>query len=155
MLRSLDDPKVCVGLGRRFEKLAPSTLPRWGAMSSPQMLRHLALAFEMALGDCAVLDRPERGLDRPIVRFVVLSLPVRWPHGTPTIPEIDIAAHPSVEEPATPFTELRSAVISVMTRFSQARDFRPAHPLLGRFTRDQWMRWGFLHTDHHLRQFGC
>ena len=21
-------------------------------------------------------------------------------------------------------------------------------------TRAQWMRWAFMHTDHHLRQFG-
>ena len=28
------------------------------------------------------------------------------------------------------------------------------HPILGPMTRAQWMRWAFLHTDHHLRQFG-
>ena len=28
------------------------------------------------------------------------------------------------------------------------------HPILGPMTRAQWMRWAFLHTDHHLRQVG-
>jgi hypothetical protein len=31
---------------------------------------------------------------------------------------------------------------------------RPAHPIFGRMTEAEWMRWGYLHTDHHLRQFG-
>ena len=28
------------------------------------------------------------------------------------------------------------------------------HPVLGPMTRANWMRWAWLHTDHHLRQFG-
>jgi hypothetical protein len=28
------------------------------------------------------------------------------------------------------------------------------HPMFGDLTSWQWMRWGYLHTDHHLRQFG-
>jgi hypothetical protein len=27
------------------------------------------------------------------------------------------------------------------------------HPMLGPMTRAQWMRWAYMHTDHHLRQF--
>jgi hypothetical protein len=30
----------------------------------------------------------------------------------------------------------------------------PPHPILGRLSRGQWMRWGYRHMDHHLRQFG-
>jgi hypothetical protein len=28
------------------------------------------------------------------------------------------------------------------------------HPIFGRITRAEWLRWGYLHADHHLRQFG-
>ena len=28
------------------------------------------------------------------------------------------------------------------------------HPVFGPMTRGAWLRWGYLHTDHHLRQFG-
>jgi hypothetical protein len=28
------------------------------------------------------------------------------------------------------------------------------HPMFGAMTTLEWMRWGYLHTDHHLRQFG-
>jgi hypothetical protein len=28
------------------------------------------------------------------------------------------------------------------------------HPFFGQMTEKEWMRWGYLHADHHLRQFG-
>lgn len=30
----------------------------------------------------------------------------------------------------------------------------PDHPMFGPMSFADWMRWGYLHTDHHLRQFG-
>ena len=27
------------------------------------------------------------------------------------------------------------------------------HPTMGELTREEWMIWGWRHTDHHLRQF--
>jgi len=27
------------------------------------------------------------------------------------------------------------------------------HPFFGALTPDEWMIWGYRHTDHHLRQF--
>jgi hypothetical protein len=31
----------------------------------------------------------------------------------------------------------------------------PTHPIFGRMSEAAWMRWAYLHTDHHLRQFGA
>jgi hypothetical protein len=28
------------------------------------------------------------------------------------------------------------------------------HPIFGPMSAAAWMRWGYLHADHHLRQFG-
>ena len=28
------------------------------------------------------------------------------------------------------------------------------HPIFGALSRAAWLRWGYLHVDHHLRQFG-
>jgi hypothetical protein len=28
------------------------------------------------------------------------------------------------------------------------------HPFLGKLSRAEWLRWAYLHMDHHLRQFG-
>ena len=31
----------------------------------------------------------------------------------------------------------------------------PVHPIFGRMSPAAWLRWAYLHTDHHLRQFGA
>jgi hypothetical protein len=31
----------------------------------------------------------------------------------------------------------------------------PAHPFFGRMREEDWMRLGYLHLDHHLRQLGA
>lgn len=31
----------------------------------------------------------------------------------------------------------------------------PPHPVFGRMSKGAWLRWGYLHMDHHLRQFGA
>jgi hypothetical protein len=45
---------------------------------------------------------------------------------------------------------------SLLQRFvtSEMTD-RPPHPVFGRMSNKAWLRWGYLHTDHHLRQFGA
>jgi hypothetical protein len=49
--------------------------------------------------------------------------------------------------------ELRG-LIDRFTR--QPRDFElQMHPIFGAMTEEEWMRWGYLHMDHHLRQFGA
>ena len=37
----------------------------------------------------------------------------------------------------------------------QPRDFVwQRHPIFLEMSEEDWMRWGYLHMDHHLRQFG-
>jgi hypothetical protein len=28
------------------------------------------------------------------------------------------------------------------------------HPVFGQMSESAWLRWAYVHTDHHLRQFG-
>jgi hypothetical protein len=46
------------------------------------------------------------------------------------------------------------AVIDRFTAQPRAFQFRP-HPMFREMSEKDWMRWGYLHTDHHLRQFGA
>jgi hypothetical protein len=32
---------------------------------------------------------------------------------------------------------------------------RQSHPLFGAMSAAAWLRWAYLHLDHHLRQFGA
>jgi hypothetical protein len=153
-MRTLADPANRDAVTRRFDRLTPVTPAQWGTMTSTQMLRHLVIAFRMALGECPVAEASSRKFDNPLVRFAALSLPVRWPRGVKTLPEIDCCAlQPSPAE----FGQDRADLAILIRRFGDvsASSLRSTHPMFGPLTRTQWMRWGFCHSDHHLRQFGC
>jgi hypothetical protein len=83
-----------------------------------------------------------------------LYAPFRWPAGILTTPDLDQDGGGTrpVEFEAD-VAELERLLIEVTTdrrdRFSQY-----FHPLFGRMSESAWLRWAYLHADHHLRQFG-
>ena len=94
-------------------------------------------------------------LQRTIVKWIALYLPLRWPGGRiVTRPEIDQQlAGTRPGDFAADVAELEALMVLVT---SQAGTFGwPPHPIFGRMSEADWMRWGYLHTDHHLRQFGA
>lgn len=40
-----------------------------------------------------------------------------------------------------------------MDAFADCQTFG-VHPGFGRMSQSDWLRWGYRHVDHHLRQFG-
>jgi hypothetical protein len=53
---------------------------------------------------------------------------------------------------AADVTQLEMLVELITTRKGC---FGPTHPIFGSMSNTDWMRWAYLHMDHHLRQFGC
>jgi hypothetical protein len=136
----------------RLRKLQPESLRRWGKMSAHQMVCHLVDAFRMMTGEKRVSHAT--GLpQRMLLKWAVLYLPVRWPPGILTRPEIDQefgGTRPS--DFAADVKELESRV-EVLSR--QITTFEvQAHPIFGPMSHAAWLRWAYLHMDHHLRQFG-
>jgi hypothetical protein len=72
--------------------------------------------------------------------------------GVPTRPEIQQGKGGSL--PLDFGQDLRW-LLSTLDRFCDALP-RPCmpHPIFREMTAEDWMRWGYLHADHHLRQFG-
>jgi hypothetical protein len=141
-------------LRRRLRDLRPDAARRWGTMTVHQMVCHLGDAFGMALGRKAVT--PASGLlQRTLVKWVALSAPLPWPAGIRTRPEIDQALALCTAPVA--FDVDRGRVEALMEEMiGAAPGFPwPPHPIFGRLSPSDWMRWGYLHTDHHLRQFGA
>jgi len=48
----------------------------------------------------------------------------------------------------------RARNFELVTAPARSFDWQP-HPRLGRMSEREWLRWGYLHMDHHLRQFGA
>jgi hypothetical protein len=138
---------------RRLRNVRPESARRWGKMSAPQMVCHLADAFRMALGQKAVSGVPGF-LNRTIVKWGALYAPLRWPPGILTRPEIDQEV--TGTRPCDFATDVAQveAFVSLMT--APKVDFEwPSHPIFGKMSESDWLRWGYLHMDHHLRQFGA
>jgi hypothetical protein len=137
---------------RRIQTLRPDSQRRWGRMSAHQMVCHLSDSCRMAAGELPVHDVAVP-LPRAAVRCLALYLPVRWRAGHTTVPEID-------QQMAGTRPGDFAADLAALTREIQALADRrgamwPRHPVFGRMSEAEWLRWGYLHTDHHLRQFGA
>ncbi len=119
-------------------------------MSAGGAVCHLSACFEMAVGVQACV--PKTGLlQRTVLKFGALRIPLQWPHGVDTLPEL-VEGAPGIRP--GDFDADRTRLITAFNRFVGAASLPVAHPNFGPMSRWDWMRWGYLHTDHHLRQFG-
>ena len=148
-MRTLAAPSRVSEIHRRLALLSPTDPPLWGLMTAHQMICHLTEAFRCALDERSVAPFNAFPLPRSIFKYVALYMPVHWPPGVPAPPEIRIS-----ESPPADFHTSRTTLLATIDSFLQSADLAPQHPMWGRMTRAQWLRWGYLHTDHHLRQFG-
>ena len=134
----------------RLASLRAESPRRWGKMSSHQMIVHLRDAFLCPLGEKAA-STARVPVPRAVMKFGALYFPMKWPKGVPTRPEMEQGVGGTL--PAEYGGDLEKLVV-VMDRFVQAREFGVVHPIFGEMSGKDWMRWGYLHCDHHLRQFG-
>ena len=150
-LASLARPRDAEALRRRVEDLRPSATPRWGRMSAPQMVCHVTDALRMAAGEKPVSDA-SGFFQRTILKWVALYLPLSWPAGIQTRPEIDQQCGGTA--PAE-FPRDVAQLEALLHRITTEPISWAPHPIFGPMSRRQWLRWAYLHTDHHLRQFGA
>jgi hypothetical protein len=121
-------------------------------MSVHQMVCHLADNFRMALGLRAV-EATRVPLPRGLVKWGALYARIPWPKGIPTSVATD------QERGGTRPVEFAAdlaEVVALFERFAREAGLeRRPHTVFGAMTAADWQRWAWLHTDHHLRQFGA
>ena len=156
--RTLANPANKQEIVGRLAKIQSSSPRLWGKMTAPQMVCHLADSFRVTMGEkpwkterISVTPIPLPGF---FVKWVALQVPLQWPHGTPTRPEVDSEKGGTL--PGVLEGDVQD-LLRLLHRFTrQPRDFSwQPHPIFGAMTDAEWMRWGYLHMDHHLRQFGA
>ena len=136
---------------RRLRLVRPDSAARWGRMSAHQMVCHLADALRMATGQKAVTAASGL-LQRTVLKWMVLYGPLPWPAGIRTRPEIDQECGGT--KPADFASDVARVEALLALIVTKHRTPWPSHPIFGRMSRTAWLRWAYLHTDHHLRQFG-
>ena len=152
-MKSLRNHQEVEEILARLERLSPATPHLWGKMSAHQMICHLNDAFKLYTG---VITAAPPGFPYPskLLKWGCLFVPVRWPKGFKTVAELDQERGGGTRpvDFAEDVAELRRHVNS-FARIPEGFAW-PIHPYLGAMSASEWMRLGYLHTDHHLRQFG-
>lgn len=148
-MRTYWDPSDRMLLRERVQRVRADSQRGWGKMTSHQMVCHVADAFRAAMREIEVT--PRGGLEW-FVRWPALYLPTSWPQGYPAPKELDQLR--GYGTAPVDFLRDRDELLRVMERFVPEAVRTSRHPLWGRMTEWEWGRWGYLHTDHHLRQFG-
>ena len=152
-MKTLSDLQSRQELVARLANLRPDSTRQWGKMTSAQMICHVTDAFLGIMGD-KPMEVPRGFTFWPLMKTFVLYAPMKWPPGVPTRPEFDQCAGGGT--PPAEFEADKRGLLAAIDKFSaQPRTFafRP-HPMFKVMSEKDWMRWGYLHVDHHLRQFG-
>ena len=151
-MKSLGRPRDRDELIKRLRRLRADSTRRWGRMSAHQMVCHLNDSLLLATGQRAVshaITLPSR----TIIKWIALYLPLRWPPGILTRPEVDQEAGGT--RPGDFQTDVARQEALLEEVIAQRGKLGGAvHPIFGRMSERAWLRWAYLHTDHHLRQFG-
>lgn len=149
-MKQIGDGAVLNDLVARLQRLTPAHMAAWGTMNGQQMARHLGDACEAVLKRRPFASR-SRGTPSPLRKFLLLHLLRQMPRG------IKAGADPAgaAVDPANFDADLSRAVTLLRDLAAVPPEgLVDAHPVLGPMSRANWMRWAYLHTDHHLRQFG-
>lgn len=150
MARSLSTPGAVDELIDRLQSLSPDTPRRWGTMTTHEMLCHVADSFRGVFGERPISKIRSTAISRHLTRLLALHVPLPWPKGIPTVPEIDpkrAGTRPAV------FEADRHETIALLNRFA-GPDAQPhEHFAPSAMSRSDWQIWACRRLDHHLRQF--
>lgn len=145
LLKALD----VLALRERISNLRFDAPARWGKMNAPRMVCHLVDAFRVPLGDLEGQSKGGPLRWKWVRRIFIYTLP--WPKGrVPTMPEY-LSTQPSSWDADV------ATLLDLLARFAHqapTRDQFEAHPAFGELDNVEWAELAYLHTDHHLRQFG-
>ncbi|GAC1417131.1 MAG: hypothetical protein NVSMB62_07420 [Acidobacteriaceae bacterium] len=138
-------------LKKRIASLTAADVSLWGSMTVGEMVCHVRDSYEIPVGvrRAKALEPPKVPL--ALMKWIAFRSPMKWPQGIKTVPEVDqrVGGTPPVE-----FGADVAGVLAALNQFAASRGPFEAHPIFGPLTTAEWMRWGYLHADHHLRQFG-
>ena len=153
-MRSLANPKDKSSIILRLTNIRHDSPRQWGRMSPHQMICHLSDAFRVAIGEKPALVSPNF-INQMVIKWIALYAPLQWPKGFQTPPEVNQEGHTCTHP--MDFQPDLAQLLALIERFTTPEEgsrFQP-HPIFGRLSDQEWFRWGYLHMDHHLRQFGA
>ena len=139
----------------RLNNLKSDSLGMWGVMTVTQMLHHLTMANQIALGEIVLPDK-SRFLSRTVFRWMSYfnmrpAVSRLKKKSLRTYKEVDIIRkNISVQD----FETEKKLFIQKLKEVITANSFPARHPLFGAMKKNGWGRWVYVHCDYHFVQFG-
>lgn len=126
----------------------------WGKMSVGGMICHLDDSYQAGLGERPVARASALFLmPRPVMKYLALRSSRRWPKDLKSPTEVRQGAGGT---PPAAFADDQVRLLATLKRFAACTTLDKAeHPFFRKMTANDWLRWGYLHADHHLRQFSA
>src|ERR1041385_674558 len=148
-MNNLYDPKDNAGILERISKVKPDSKAQWGTMNAAQMMAHIHVAMQSAMGNNNMKRSFMGRFIGPLIKPGVMgSKPL--PKSTPT----DVT---HIFPNDIDFAESQSKAIAAVKKFIEngpSKATTHPHPFFGRLTPGEWAILQWKHLDHHLRQFG-
>jgi hypothetical protein len=153
-VKTLARPEDRAEILRRLKTVRPDSPRRWGRMSTHQMVCHLSDSFRVLTGEKQASPATSV-LHRTIVKWIALYAPLRWPRGYLTRPEIDQEKGGTRPADFAADVARLEMLVEVIVTAPPGTFAGQMHPIFGPMSEAAWLRWGYLHMDHHLRQFAA
>ncbi len=134
----------------RIDKLTPQSKAVWGKMNVNQGMRHMAIAFEIPVGELNPTITRVPPMPKWLMKIFLLNMKPPKERAE-TFEEMNM-----VKRNINPndFEEEKKNLKKMVNRFVTTASFIPENKLGGKFSKDDWGKLCYNHTDHHLRQFG-
>lgn len=136
----------------RIDRLEEDSAPLWGSMNAQQMVEHLGGLFVLSSG--RFNSKPffeEEQLKANYEKFIEsgegFPKGMKVPGGKDTPPPLRFRHLNEARE------RLNKAVEEFYAYFEENPDAKIMHPVMGELHFEQWKRFHFTHTEHHLEQF--
>jgi len=140
-------------LSKALEGAHSDAKPRWGRMTAPQMLHHVADFGDLYFGEIKV-NALTRCAARLLGPFFLRTLTTKNPlGGTPR----NLRTMSAIEASASEVVEWESGMERVRSMFDRVKALnteKQLHPLYGMMHTSDFKALVLHHTAHHFHQFG-
>lgn len=149
-MKTIFDTKTKLEIFNRLDQLKPDSKPIWGIMNVNQNLLHMGMLFEIAMGKYKATPSIVPPMPKWLLRLILLYIPM--PKGKiKTLKEMN-----TIENHLDPkdFEKERDSVKQLIDEMIGSTTLAREHSVGGKFSRKDWGKFTYKHTDYHLKQFG-
>jgi hypothetical protein len=136
---------------QRLDKLQTNNQRVWGSLTVDQMLPHISGLLALAMGDVQMTIKTNFFKKHILKRLLFLK--GEMPRGVKTPARFKDVDPNITNEQLLP---MKTKFKEQLQRFLAAGEADlHAHPIFGQLSKKDWGKIIYMHTDHHLRQFGA